>query len=313
MATREQLEAMLGPAQQLHLLDGWDSLNLQQRQELAEQIAEQDLTQLRSLHAELAQNKEQREGLQNLDPMPFTLAADDARREMWLSAGESVLAEGQVAAFLVAGGQGSRLGFEGPKGAYRIGLPSGKSIFQIQAERLLRLKLLFKKQVPWCIMTSPLNHAETVAHFEENNYFGLDPAKIRCFPQAMIPALDANGCILREAPARLALVPDGNGGCFHALSRSGCLDWLSEQGVRYVFLYAVDNILVKICDPFFIGALACTADMKSASKVVSKCSAEEKVGIFAFQNGKPSVIEYSDLPAEATSRFTCSACKPCAS
>jgi UDP-N-acetylglucosamine/UDP-N-acetylgalactosamine diphosphorylase len=145
-------------------------------------------------------------------------------------------------------------------------------------------------------MTSPLNHVETIAHFEENQFFVLNQQMICFFPQAINAAMDTQGRELREAPDRLALVPDGNGGCFRALSRSGCLDWLASHGVRFIFLYSVDNVLVKICDPFFLGALACTPDMQSASKVVSKRSADEKVGIFAFRNGKPSVVEYTDLP-----------------
>jgi UDP-N-acetylglucosamine/UDP-N-acetylgalactosamine diphosphorylase len=296
MVLREDLEQLLTSAGQNHLLEAWDSLNISQKQSLADQISTLDFPGLSQLHADAQKPAEHRLGDEDISPMPFSLAADDSRREYWLATGESVLTQGQAAAFLVAGGQGSRLGYEGPKGAYRVGLPSGKSIFQIQAERLLRLEQLYGKPVPWCIMTSPRNHAETVAHFEENSFFGLSSEKIKFFPQAMIPALDVEGKILREAPDRIALVPDGNGGCFKALSRSGALNWLAEQGVRLVFLYGVDNILVKVCDPFFLGALACSAEFKSASKVVAKRSAQEKVGIFAFKGRKPSVIEYSDLP-----------------
>lgn len=296
MLTREMLFKTLAPFGQEHLLDHWNTLNLLQKQALADQILALDLPLLQQLHHDTMKTAEHRLGDEQIHPMPFSLAADDSRRELWLEAGESLLSQGQAAAFLVAGGQGSRLGYEGPKGAYKVGLPSGKSIFQIQAERLLRLEQLYGKSIPWCIMTSPLNHAPTIAHFEEASFFGLDPEKVRFFPQAMIPALDTQGKILLEAPDQLALVPDGNGGCFRALSRSGALDWLSGLGVRMVFLYGVDNILVKVCDPFFMGALACSPEFKSASKVVSKRSASEKVGIFAFRGNAPGVIEYSDLP-----------------
>jgi len=292
---RNELQSHLAAFDQQHLLDAWDSLSYRQRDVLAEQIRSQDLGLLRKLFQEQTAAPEARATDAKITPMPFQMAQDDSRREYWLAAGETILSQGQAAAFLVAGGQGSRLGFDGPKGAYRIGLPSGKSIFQIQAERLLRLRRLYGKQAPWCIMTSPLNHADTVAHFQENNFFGLDESLIAFFPQAMIPAIDTDGHILRDDAGELALVPDGNGGCFRALSASGSLDWLSSLGVRFVFLYSVDNVLVKVCDPFFMGALACSSEYRSASKVVGKAGPEEKVGIFAYQNGKPSVIEYSDL------------------
>lgn len=297
MSLRDELVNLLVPHGQEHLLDGWDSLNIAERQNLADQIQALDLKQLAQLHSDLSKPQTDSHDHQSITPMEFQMAADDSRRNYWVSTGEAILSQGQAAAFLVAGGQGSRLGFEGPKGAFDIGLPSHKSIFQLQAERLLRLGKLYGKPVPWCIMTSPLNHADTVAHFEAHQFFGLDSQFVRFFPQAMIPAMDTQGKILRESPGSLALVPDGNGGCFRALSRSGCLDWLSNLGVRFVFLYAVDNVLVKVCDPFFLGALASANDHKSASKVVPKRSAEEKVGIFAYRDGKPGVIEYSDLPA----------------
>lgn len=296
MSLRDELYVVLEPHGQEHLLDGWDTLNVAERQHLADQIQSLDLGMLRTLFQDLSKPVVDHAAHASISPMEFQLAAEDSRRNYWVSAGEAILAQGQAAAFLVAGGQGSRLGFEGPKGIYDIGLPSHKSIFQLQAERLLRLSRLFGKPIPWCIMTSPLNHVDTVAHFESHQFFGLDSQYIRFFPQAMIPALDTEGKILRESPGNLALVPDGNGGCFRALSRSGGLDWLSHLGVRFVFLYGVDNVLVKVCDPFFMGALACANDQKSASKVVAKRSAEEKVGIFAFREDKPGVIEYSDLP-----------------
>ena len=297
MDITQELQETLAKSGQLHLLDGWDKLSQTQRENLAEQIRSQDFPLLQRLFQDLAKSDPAHSAQESISPMPFSLATDHPEYPLWADAGESILRKGQAAAFLVAGGQGSRLGFSGPKGAYRVGLPSGKSIFQIQAERLCRLRTLYGKPVPWCIMTSPLNHADTVAHFEEHDYFGLEREVVRFFPQAMVAAMDTEGKILREAPDRLALVPDGNGGCFRALSRSGCLDWLESRGVHYVFLYGVDNILVKVCDPAFLGALACNPQLASASKVVSKRSPEEKVGIFALRDGKPGVIEYSDLPA----------------
>lgn len=277
-----------------HLDNALSRLSAADRAQLSADIASQDFALLDHLFHHVAGKTEAPQG--ELSPMPFRMTDEDPRHEMWTLTGEALLRSGQAAAFLVAGGQGSRLGFEGPKGAFDIGLPSHKSIFQLQAERLLHLQRRFGCPVPWCIMTSPLNHEATVAHFEEHGYFGLQRDRVRFFPQGMICAIGTDGQALRESPSRLALVPDGNGGCFRALAQSGSLEWLHGLGVRHVFLYGVDNVLAKVCDPLFLGALASSSGYASASKVVHKRSASEKVGIFALRDGKPGVIEYSDLP-----------------
>ena len=267
------------------------------RKNLERDISTQDWKELKALHAEKSAASLIDNVSSDLRPMPFKIASDDLRYDYWKETGEILLGKGQVAAFLVAGGQGSRLGFDGPKGMFDIGLPSHKSLFQLQAERLQNLSAQVGHAIPWCIMTSPLNHEATVNFFTENNFFGMDRTNIRFFEQGTICALTPDGHAVLDGD-RLALVPDGNGGCFRALSQSGTLAWLIERGVKYVFLYSVDNALCRICDPAFIGALASEGRSMSASKVVHKANANEKVGIFAFQNKKPGVVEYSDLPEE---------------
>ncbi len=299
MSVYQELKTILTPFGQEHLLNGWEDLSPEGQCTLAEEIRSQDFETLNQLYAEHSgKGSDSHAESDDFLPMPFSLAEEDLRREMWEETGNLLLEKGEVAAFLVAGGQGSRLGFEGPKGAFDIGLPSGKSIFQIQAERLLHLSVRAGRSIPWCIMTSPLNHEATVEHFDSHRFFGLERDSVRFFPQGMICALDENGKALKSSREHLALVPDGNGGCFQALARSGALAWLAEKGVRYVFLYGVDNILVKVCDPAFIGFLAGDAASASASKAVEKQSAEEKVGVFGYKNRKPAVIEYSDLSGD---------------
>ncbi|PWJ71917.1 MULTISPECIES: UTP--glucose-1-phosphate uridylyltransferase [unclassified Fibrobacter] len=275
-----------------------ESLSGDARKSLERDIASQDWEELKALHAEKSTASLSDNVSSDLKPMPFKIGADDLRYEFWKETGEILLGKGQVAAFLVAGGQGSRLGFEGPKGMFDIGLPSHKSLFQLQAERLQNLAAQVGHAIPWCIMTSPLNHEATVNFFTENNFFGMDRTNIRFFEQGTICALTPDGKAVLDGEDHLALVPDGNGGCFRALAQSGTLAWLIERGVRYVFLYSVDNALCRVCDPAFIGALASEGRSMSASKVVHKANASEKVGIFAFQNKKPGVVEYSDLPEE---------------
>ncbi len=286
----------LKAAGQQELVAKLESLTGEARANLERDIQSQDWEELKALYAEKSAASLEDNVSADLKPMPFKIAADDLRYEYWKETGEILLGKGQVAAFLVAGGQGSRLGFDGPKGMFDIGLPSHKSLFQLQAERLLNLAAQVGHPIPWCIMTSPLNHQATVNFFTEHGFFGYDRDNMRFFEQGTICALDPNGKAIVDENNRLALVPDGNGGCFRALAQSGTLAWLIEKGVRYVFLYSVDNALCRICDPAFIGALASEGRSMSASKVVPKAGPNEKVGIFALQNGKPGVVEYSDLP-----------------
>ncbi len=288
----------LHQAGQEELANYLNTLEGDARKHLERDIASQDWEELKALHAEKSTASLSDNVSSDLKPMPFKIGADDLRYNFWKETGEILLGKGQVAAFLVAGGQGSRLGFEGPKGMFDIGLPSHKSLFQLQAERLQNLAAQVGHAIPWCIMTSPLNHEATVNFFTENNFFGMDRNNIRFFEQGTICALTPEGKAVVDENNRLALVPDGNGGCFRALAQSGTLAWLIERGVKYVFLYSVDNALCRVCDPAFIGALASEGRSMSASKVVPKAGPNEKVGIFAYQNKKPGVVEYSDLPEE---------------
>lgn len=292
----ENIIETLNAVGQQELAARLESLSGDARKNLERDILSQDWEELKALYAEKSSASLEDNVSSNLKPMPFKIAVDDLRYDFWKETGEILLSKGQVAAFLVAGGQGSRLGFDGPKGMFDIGLPSHKSLFQLQAERLLNLSARVERPIPWCIMTSPLNHEATVNFFTEHDFFGYARENIRFFEQGTICALDPNGKAIVDENNRLALVPDGNGGCFRALSQSGTLAWLVEKGVQYVFLYSVDNALCRICDPAFIGALAAEGRSLSASKVVHKAGAQEKVGIFALQNNKPGVVEYSDLP-----------------
>jgi len=234
---------------------------------------------------------------ENIVPMNFEMLRDNSKYDEFEKVGKEILRRGKAAAFLIAGGQGSRLGFEGPKGAFRLE-SLGKSIFQIHAENLLKLG----KNIPWVIMTSPLNNRETIEHFEQNNYFGLDKSLIKFIEQGTVFAMTPNRELIFENNGDLFLAPDGNGGCFRALCASGGLKWLEEQDIEIVFLYGVDNILAKPCDPPFIGAFL-DSKMAAASKVVKKKYPEERMGVFAFKDGLPGVIEYSEISPELAKKL----------
>ncbi|MCK9183236.1 MAG: UTP--glucose-1-phosphate uridylyltransferase [Fibrobacteraceae bacterium] len=261
-------------------------------------MASIDFDLLKKLYAQFSRTEESSKTPDILEPMPFAMAEDDRRYEMWEETGKILLSKGEVAAFTIAGGQGSRLGFEGPKGAYDFGLPSHASLFRLEARRLLNLGAKAEHPIPWAIMTSPLNRKATIEHFEEHSYFGYNKDSIRFFDQGMLCALTPEGEPVKDKNGNYAEVPDGNGGCFRALAISGTLAWFVEKGVRFVFLANVDNALVKMCDPAFIGFLASNGNAPCAVKVVHKRNAQEKVGIFAFKNSKPTVVEYTDISDE---------------
>ena len=237
--------------------------------------------------------------------LPRTDGERVARRHS-TAIGAAALAAGEVAVVVVAGGLGTRLGFDGPKGTYPIGPVSAASLFQIHAEKVVAIGRRYGKTPPLYIMTSPENHEATARFFAENGQFGLE--HVRLFVQGQMPAVDReSGKILLAEKGHLALSPDGHGGTLKALAAPGpdgapsCLDEMRERGIRTIFYFQVDNPLVKIADPTFLG-LHRSADAEMSFKVVEKQMPEEKLGVVVSVDGSPRVIEYSDLPAELAER-----------
>ena len=295
-AIPDSLRQQLRQHGQEHVLAWWDHLNDDERRALQEQVRALDLPALRQLH-------ERRDHAYDV-PLPERIApvpvvahnAPDSAAA--LRRGEEALRAGEVAVLLVAGGQGSRLGFEHPKGMYEVGPVSKKSLFQMHAEKVLATRRRYGRPVPFLVMTSPATDAETRQFFAEHNHFGLPADEVIFFQQGTMPALDlATGKLLMEDRGRLFLSPDGHGGTLTALADSGLLDHLRDRGVRHVFYFQVDNPLVKIADPTFLGHHLGRRS-EASSKVVAKRSPQEKVGVFAQVNGRCTLIEYSDLPDE---------------
>ncbi len=209
--------------------------------------------------------------------------------------GRELLAAGKVGAFLVAGGQGTRLGYDGPKGEYPVTPIRNKPLFQVFAEQLLAHGKAAGKPIPWYIMTSDINDAPTKAFFQKHHYFGYDPGNVRFFQQGMMPAFAYDGTMLLGEKDSLALSPDGHGGSLRALRRSGALDDMKSRGVEHLSYFQVDNPLVHTIDPLFIG-LHDLSGSEMSSKTIGKAGPLEKVGNFCVADGKLQVIEYSDLP-----------------
>jgi len=213
----------------------------------------------------------------------------DARRARRL--GESALREGAVGALVVAGGQGSRLGLASPKGCFEIGPVSGRTLFQLHAEKVLALARRYGRPIPWYIMTSDATFEPTTAFFEKHDYFGLARPDVFFFKQEMFPAIDEAGRLFMSARDRIFMSPSGTGGVFDALFRSGATEDMTRRGVRHLFYYQIDNPLVKTCDPEFVGYHA-GADAEMSCKFVLKADPNEKVGVLGLVDGRLHVVEY---------------------
>ncbi|KAI8904842.1 nucleotide-diphospho-sugar transferase, partial [Gorgonomyces haynaldii] len=219
----------------------------------------------------------------------------------WREIGLKLIAQNKVGVILLAGGQGTRLGSSAPKGCYDIGLPSHKSLFQLQGERILRLQQVAsqysngqKVVIPWYVMTSGPTHDNTVEFFKSKHFFGLDPQNVIFFQQGVLPAFTPEGKIFMETKSSPALSPDGNGGIYAALRKEGVIDDLEKRGIPYVHCYCVDNCLVKVGDPVFIGYCV-EKNADCGAKSVPKVSPTESVGVICLRNNKFAVVEYSEI------------------
>jgi len=278
----------------------WAALSAAERTALAAQAAEIDLAEVDRLNQSLVfKGSGGGANLDGLAPAPCTrLPVNGGDAAAWAQAkalGETALRAGRVAAFTVAGGQGTRLGYDGPKGTFAVTPLKQKTLFQVFAEKIKAAGLRHGRPLHWFIMTSHANHAQTEEFFAANRFFGLDRGRVHFFRQGRMPAVTYDGKIMLETRASLALSPDGHGGSLRALDRSGALDLMKAEGVDTLSYFQVDNPLVRCIDAAFIG-FHLGAGSEMSSKMVPKAYAEEKVGHFCLQDGKIVVVEYSDMP-----------------
>lgn len=296
------LKAMI-EAEQEKIADHLKGLDPTEQNTLATDLKGVDfdlLTRLHQMHVAAPDGDEADSG--TLEP-PEVLSSSDYYQDKTVEAieayreGERLLSSGRVAVFLVAGGQGSRLGFDGPKGTLPISPVRRKTLFQLHAEKILALSRRHGVSIPWYIMTSRMNHEATIEFFEKNDYFGLHSGDVRFFRQREIPALDMDGGLILDTRTSVFKNPDGHGGSISALRDSGSLDDMFNRGVEYIFYFQVDNPLVRIADPLFIGFHSLRGAEMSA-KAVAKKAPGEKVGVFGVSGGDVKVVEYSDLSDE---------------
>jgi len=298
---QRQLAAELRRAGQAHVAEHLENLDAGPRERLARQLAGFDYVLVRRL-TELAGTAAERQVTGEFEPAPVVPASRAAARIAVARAeGEAAAGRGEVAAFVVAGGQGTRLRFDGPKGCYEIGPVSGKSLFQIHAEKVLASQRRYAATIPLYIMTSETNDAGVRSFFEQNAFFGLDPADVFFCVQRMLPAFDAEGRFLLDAPDHVFVNPDGHGGAYFALESSGAFDDMARRGIRHLSYFQVDNPMVPVIDPVFVGEHV-AAGSEMSSKVLRKREPLEKLGVFGQVDGELRVIEYSDMSEELQRR-----------
>lgn len=299
MMTYDEAIKALTDAGQEQLLAFWSRLSAEEQTALLAQIESLDFAAIKRMQAILAGAADAATNA-DFEPAPVEVLAGEERVD-YFARGEDELRAGHVAVLLVAGGQGSRLGFEGPKGSYPIGPISDKTLFYFHTRKILALNRIYKTRIPFYIMTSDTNDAATRAHFAENDFFGLPEEDICFFVQGMWPALSPEGKILLDQPGHIFMSPDGHGGTISALDRSGALADMARRGIQSIFFFQVDNPLLNIADPAFIGLHSAKgADM--SLKVCLKRDSREGMGVVVKRQGTYAMVEYSELTPEQMDR-----------
>lgn len=293
---KEEAISKLKKYNQEHILK-YD-LNNNQQEELEKQIENIDFEQLKSLYESTKEEKCIEE--KKIEHIPYTDKTKLTKEEQLslFEIGEQVIKQGHYAVITMAGGQGTRLGHNGPKGTYALDTINGKKyIFEIIIDRLKKAEKQYNVTIPWYVMTSKENHQDTILFLEKNNYFGYNKDKIKFFKQGELPLIDTQGKIILDENAKIKEAADGNGGIYEALSKSGMLQELKQNQIEWIFISGIDNILSNFVDSILLG-LTIKENNVIASKSVAKANPQEKVGVFCKMNGKPKIIEYIDLPEE---------------
>ena len=293
MKNLEEIKIKLSKYGQEHLLNFYSELSEKEQQELLEQIDNLDLEQITKLFEtrnETANLKDE------ITPIKFVdkLKLSSSEIEEYEKIGKDIIAKGKFAFVTMAGGQGTRLGHDGPKGTYKLGINPDKSLFEIMADSLKVTKKEYNVYVPWYIMTSRQNNDDTIEFFEANNYFGYPKELVTFFKQGELPMVDEHGKILLEEKGKVKEGADGHGGVFAAMHNNKIIENMKNKGIEWIFIGGIDNVLLKMIDPLFLG-MAANKGVLIASKSIVKANPEEKVGVFCKRNNRPSVIEYTEI------------------
>lgn len=292
MLTYEQAKELLKEQQQEQLLQYYDQLNEQEKEVLLRQISNLDFSLLDLLGEESGGERGK------LEPLgAVTIDEIKERRDEFYAAGVTAIQQGKVGAVLLAGGQGTRLGYDGPKGTCDIGVTHPLYIFEMLIRNLMQVKNACDAWIPLLIMTSDKNNDATVAFFKEHKFFGYNPEYVFFFEQEMAPSVSYEGKIYLEEKGKVSMSPNGNGGWFGSMQKAGVLDKAKALGVEWLNVFAVDNVLQKMADPVFVGATL-QSGCACGAKVVSKADPNERVGVLCLEDGRPSIVEYYEMTDE---------------
>ena len=279
-----------------HIISLLNKSDEDKKQEIIDQLNHIDLHQLMELYDNTKKQIEVKNNKIEAISYNDKEKIEKKQKEKWDEIGKKIIQNREYAVITMAGGQGTRLGHNGPKGTFKLDVyGKGKYLFEILTENLKEANQKYNTTIPWYIMTSRENNKETVSFLEKNNYFGYDKKSVTIFTQNEMPLINTEGKLLISKDLKIKEASDGNGGTYSSLRASGCLSEMKEKGIKWVFIGGVDNALLKMADVTFLGM---TKDLgyEIASKSVVKANPHEKVGVFCKINGRPKIIEYAELP-----------------
>lgn len=282
---------------QSHVFAWWNEITPSEKKSLLDQISSINFLLIKKLFNDaVLKTTQARQGIL-IPPQVIAVPKHDTEKEIAERVkhiGENSLRKGEVAILTVAGGDGTRLGISGPKGTFPIAPISKKSIFQLHAEKIIAVQKRYNTRIPWYIMTSKNNDSSTQKFFKSHKFFGLDSQQVYFFTQGMLPVVDLNGNLLMDSKSNIIMSPNGHGGVLVALKEKGILNDMKNCGIKNIFFHQIDNVLIKIADPIFIG-YHLKDEAEISLKVVKKCHPEEKVGIVVYSDGHLHMVEYSEL------------------
>ena len=297
----DDLENKAKLSNQMQIVAAYNRADDETKKELLNQVERIDFSQVADLYEttkhEVNFNNDVIEAIPYIDKDKLT----DEEYNKYLKLGEDEIKAGRYSVVTMAGGQGTRLGHKGPKGTFDIGLDSHKSIFEILIDSLKASSEKYGVTIPWYIMTSKENNGATVKFFEDNNFFGYDKNAIMFFEQGKLPMVDESGKILINEDGLIKEASDGHGGIFQSMKKNGVTDDMNKRGIKWAFVGPVDNILVKMVDPILLGIMI-DQNVQAGGKSTVKANAAEKVGVFCKRNGKPGVVEYTEISKEMAER-----------
>ena len=297
----DDLENKAKSSNQMQIVAAYNRADDETKKELLNQVERIDFSQVADLYEttkhEVNFNNDVIDAIPYIDKDKLT----DEEYNKYLKLGEDEIKAGRYSVVTMAGGQGTRLGHKGPKGTFDIGLDSHKSIFEILIDSLKASSEKYGVTIPWYIMTSKENNGATVKFFEDNNFFGYDKNAIMFFEQGKLPMVDESGKILINEDGLIKEASDGHGGIFQSMKKNGVTDDMNKRGIKWAFVGPVDNILVKMVDPILLGIMI-DQNVQAGGKSTVKANAAEKVGVFCKRNGKPGVVEYTEISKEMAER-----------